>query len=307
MDFYLKVAFVLLAIIAVSTMIYLFMTNATQFQYFLERILGDIHTEITTVLDHDIEHFENSRAISGTVILPLIRDVGSHDLAIFVQTIAQNGTVVNYGVQLRGVLGNEGRDTASATPVPSASIHPELPAWEDDFVFSVRSVFGKGFGGGLLGGINIGSGVAANNMPALGRVASLNLLYNNGPAQPRIGLTVGDEPWYTPTIAFWDTSHSNFGVARDYGSTFTSSGRLYTVQSLMPVLPSNYDDRWATTPGNPYYISMTSFYHSAFIVDVHGLIVGIYFEEQGVHDNCSLLAQAQINSGMFERTLPHNN
>jgi hypothetical protein len=50
---------------------------------------------------------------------------------------------------------------------------------------------------------------------------------------------------------------------------------------------------------------MTSFFHSAYILNTQGLVVGIYFEEQGIRGNSGLLAQAQMNIGLFEDTLTH--
>ena len=301
MDFYLKVVYLLLGMTVTSVMIFTFMVNSNLFMGFLDDTSHEVHSHMRYILDYDIEQFDNVRAISGTVVLPLIRDAGSHDLAIFVQTRAQHGVIVNYGVQLRGTP-NTG-SLAHARADNTSGLGTPQRIWEESFVFSARSIFGRA-NVDVLGTITPSSSTSNDNMPNTNRETALDLIYT-GMMPMRVGKSADGDAWDTPTISFWNIHHANIGVAHRNGDTFTTTGRLFTAQTPRFTMNRNHNVIWATTPGSPYYVNMTSQFHSAFIVDERGIVVGIYFEEHGVHINSSLLAQAQINIGLFEGTLPH--
>jgi len=300
MDFYLKVIFVILGIIVAATLIYMFTTNAQLSFNFLGIVSHKVHGDMESVFNYDLDRFDNTRAVSGTVILPLIRDVGSHDLAVFVQTRAQNGVVVNYGVQLRGSREEGDLNNARANNTSAG----ELEAWERAFVFSTRSFFGRA-NFPALGDLHVFSGAAADNRPNTASVNGIQTVYL-GPNPARVGRTAGGAALFTPTVAFWNPINTDIAAARRLGETYSTTGRLYTAQYIIKAMERNHNALYAETPGSPYYINMTSQFHSVLIENESGVIIGIYFEEHGVHDNSNLLARAQIETRMFAGALPHN-
>jgi len=298
MDFYLKTVYVILGIIVASTLIYIFMTTNILFWQLIDHADSYVYGHMTYILEYDWTYFDNTRAVPGSTVKALIRDEGMHELAIFVQTRHQHGVIVNYGMLLRGISGNLQYARVDNTSVGA------LREWEEEHVFSSRAIFGLA-PAQPLGLINPGTTTAIDNRPEFGRIASLDFIYYNVGA-PHIGRDLVGNATLTPTLSFWETHMENSALADGAGASYSTTGRLYTAQTPQSTLPRNHNVTWASASGSPYFINQTSLFHSAFIVDQSGLVIGIYFEEHGVHNNSSLLAQAQINKGMLIGTLPHD-
>ena len=300
MDFYIRAGVIVLGVIVVGIIIYTFTVHNNLVFGLIDRVEHDIYHDMMYILYYDFEQFDNNRAVSGTTILQLARDVGTHDYAILIQTRAQNGTVVNYGVQLRGTPGIGVPMNARADNTSTGVLRD----WEETYVFSARSMFGRA-DIDVLGDAILHSSSPVDNLPNTGRINALYLVYNSNFPR-RVGVNAAGDIWNTPTLSLWDTFFPTVESAMNEGRTYSTSGMFFTHQSLAMALDRNHNVTWATTRGSPYYINMTSQFHSVFILDQNNQIIGIYFEEHGVHNNSSILAQAQIDKGLFTATLPHD-
>jgi len=287
MDFYLQTGVLLLMMIALSFFIYVFMTPAQLFNNMFMQATDTLHARIEGTVNIDIQNFNNNVSVPGSSVMPLLRDASANGLSLFVQTRAQRGLVVNYGVQLRGpqatVLNIEGFGETGIG---------EATGFERNFVTTVRNLFDEqnqderesahmGIDAFFQGGnaLEIYAEIGPNDNTPRGLDPDTFIPFND------------------PVLTFWDPNSVSYDVASNRGRTYSSTGHLFTPQIRRTNMPTNENVSLAANQGSPFFVNQGSMFHTTFIVDHTETVVGIYIEEHGVDHRGAILAAAMVSEG----------
>ena len=294
MDFYLQTGMLLLMMIALSFFIYVFMTPAQLFNNMFASSVDTLHARIEGTVNIDIQNFDNNTSLPGTSVMPILRDAGANGLSLFVQTRGQRGMIVNYGVQLRGAAAQNLAIVASGN---SGIGNPT--GFEASFVTTARDLFE----------LNTPR-TAANAMGATAfMTAEATQIYNNltqAAVVPRGIAAATFLPTNDPTLSFWDVHMADYGQALANGRTYSTTGYLFTPQIRRTNMPVNENTSLASNNGSVFHLNQSSQFHTAFIVDQSGTVVGIYIEEHGVDPMGAMLAAAMVCEGYINHTLQFN-
>jgi hypothetical protein len=155
-------------------------------------------------------------------------------------------------------------------------------------VMGTQSMNVQGQGGGNLQPILAGQ--AEGNNHAL---ATYRALVGTGAAN------IDGSLWNDPVLFFWDVTLPNAAGAANMGRTFSNSGILYTPSIRRTNMPMNTNLSFAQQQGSPFFVNPTSLFHSTFILDTTGSIIGIYLEEHGVDARVAFLAAGQQAEGFI--------
>ena len=68
-------------------------------------------------------------------------------------------------------------------------------------------------------------------------------------------------------------------------------------------MPSNSNTSLASNQGSPFFLNQSSQFHTVFIVDQTGTVIGIYIEEHGVDPRAAILAGAMMCEGYINHSL----
>ena len=297
MDFYLQTGMLLLMMIALSFFIYVFMTPAQLFNNMFSQATDTLHARIEGTVNIDIQNFNNNVSVPGTSVMPLLRDASANNLALFVQTRAQTGLVVNYGVQLRGPTAQQLNIVGFAhTGIGEAT------GFERNYVISVRRLFGLApdlvSGGTPMGALAL---FGANALDVY-----TGQLTGDTALTP-FGFTPGTFiPTEDPVLTFWDPNSGEYGIASGRGRTYSTTGHLFTPQIRRTNMPTNENTSLAANQGSPFFVNQGSAFHTTFIVDSTETVVGIYIEEHGVDQNGAILAAAMVSEGYITHAVQFN-
>ena len=295
MDFYLQTGKLLLMMIALSFFIYVFMTPAQLFNNMFMQATDTLHARIEGTVNIDIQNFNNNVSVPGTSVMPLLRDASANGLSLFVQTRAQRGLVVNYGVQLRGPQAQQ----LAITGFGHTGIG-DITGFERNFVIGVNHLFG------VSGGDPAGSSMGVESMFN----ASALDIYSQitGPAaNAAFGIDPATfVPTVDPVLTFWDPNSGTYDIASGRGRTYSTTGHLFTPQIRRTNMPTNENVSLAGNQGSPFFVNQSSMFHTTFIVDHTETVVGIYIEEHGVDERSAILAAAMVSEGYITHAVQFN-
>jgi len=294
MDFYLQTGMLLLMMIALSFFIYVFMTPAQLFNNMFMQATDTLHARIEGTVNIDIQNFNNNVSVPGTAVMPILRDASANGLSLFVQTRAQRGLVVNYGVQLRG----PGAQALAIEGFAHTGIG-EVTGFERNFVISVRDLFGEGNN----------AGNTAMGVDALFDTDAITVYrrITGDPANTPFGIDPGTfVPTNDPVLTFWDPNSGNYNTASGRGRTYSTTGNLFTPQIRRTNMPTNENTSLASNQGSPFFINQGSMFHTTFVVDHTETVVGIYIEEHGVDERGAILAAAMVSEGYITHAVQFN-
>lgn len=290
MDFYLQTGVLLLMMIALSFFIYVFMTPAQLFNNMFASSVSTLNARIEGTVNIDIQVFDNNTALPGTSVMPILRDAGANGLSLFVQTRAQRGMIVNYGVQLRGP---NSQTLAIAGSSNSGIGNPT--GFEDSFVTNARDLFESDV-----------PRSARNTMgtESFSTMAGTNLYASLKAATAPRGLAAGTFiPSNDPTLSIWDVNMPDYAQALSNGRTYSTTGFFFTPQIRRTNMPVNENTSLASNQGSVFFINQSSMYHTSYIVDQTMTVVGIYIEEHGVDAKGAVLAASMVCEGYINHTL----
>ena len=319
MDLYFQAAAVMLAGAALAFLIFVMMTPAQMFAPFISDTNRLLQARIDAAVNMDIMLFNNATSIPGTSILPLLQDASANQLAVFVQTRAGQGLVVNYGHQMRSAQSTGVRirafGTTGITNVPTD--------FERNFVIPAQDLFGiqndqpiptgTSRDAGSIGIVMGTAGPPGSNftMTAVKPSASADNAMQfyqrlTTPEAAATGFNGGSTPWMDPLLHFWDPFSITSEVASQRGRSYSSTGYLFTAQMLRTNMPQNNNLSFSQTQGTPFYVNAGSFFHTTFILDASGLVIGLYVEEHGVHQGAAFLAAAMVSEGYINEAIQFN-
>lgn len=243
----------------------------------------------------DIERLRWNISIPGSDILNLIEGDGGQDFYIFVQTRGQNGRVVNYGRQLRQA-GSQSIHIHSGVIVPD-TVNDE---WVYHHVINARDLFGFNSNNQL---VNVDTPGVAGQRPAFNqlagnaqgipittdptgsaRAAVSNVLF---PGPNNQAVNVGSDP----LLSFFCPMLTR-AAAHNQGRAFAAAGTLFTGPRAHQPGNINQSTARARVQDSLWYINGVAHFLSIGIVDPSGILIGFYFEEQGVGTQTNFLAMA---------------
>ena len=326
MDLKVQTVVVMLMMAALSFFIYVFMIPAQIVGQHLDETVAELQARIEGTVGATTAQFNNRTEMPGTAVRTLLADAGANNLAIFVQTRAGQGLVVNYGPQLRNPI------TPRLTIAAGGSTrNPNLTDFERNFVISAHDLFASDHvvGPGILTEPREASFAIDEKMnpnwdidTAVRMVMGTQPVTVQGPGggalQPILeGDTTGTNHalhtyrnlmaaefidgsmWSDPVLFFWDVTLPSAQQAANMGRTFSNTGVLYTPTIRRTNMPMNTNLSFAQQQGSPFFINPRSLFHTTFILDLTGSIVGIYVEEHGVDARVAFLAAAQQAEGFL--------
>lgn len=299
MDLYAQIGVVLIIMTALSALILVFTQPAQMFTQGIATQSQTIEDRLATASGLDLAPFKNNINAGGTSLYPLIRDAKANKIAVLVQTKNQQGLVVNYGVQLRST----NNPFVSMSPYGYAGIGGAGGTdFEKNFVTTVRDVFQtdaspQNYTSGMVQPAAI-SKTYGNTAYFSGNMTNSSYLANLLPAgSPTPGATQSGQFYMAPHLMLADPAVADASKATSMGRTFSSSGLLYTDQSLKLDAPINDNFSYADSQGSMYRFSKSSSYYTTLISNGTGEIVGVYVEEHGVDPRGAVLAGAMLVNG----------
>jgi hypothetical protein len=296
MDFYLQTGVLLLMMIALSLFIYFFMTPAQLFNNMFASATQTLHARIEGTVNIDIQVFDNNTALPGTSVMPILRDASANGLSLFVQTRGQRGLIVNYGIQLRGAAAQDlPMESSGETGIGAQT------GFEQSYVTTVRDLFEEDEP--TAGPHNMGD---ESFFGAAGALTDATQVYRNLTAAAVTPRGIDAASWMPtndPTLSFWDVHMATYGEAANNGRVYSATGYLFTPQIRKDNMPTNENTSLAANIGSPYFLNQSSSFHTSYIVDQTGTVVGIYIEEHGVDPKGAILAAAMTCEGYINSTL----
>jgi hypothetical protein len=325
MDLKVQTVVVMLMMAALSFFIYVFMIPAQMVGAQLDETVAQLAARIENTVGATTAQFNNNTEIPGTAVRTLLADANANNLAIFVQTRAGQGLVVNYGPQLRNPV-----TTMMTIAAGGSTRNANLTDFERNFVITAHDLFAaeRAAGNGIMSEPRANTGIQATIQDGWALpprqvmgTQSMNVQGQGGGnlepilmGQPEgnnhalatyrnlVGATAANidgSLWSDPVLFFWDVTLPNANGAANMGRTFSNSGILYTPGIRRTNMPMNTNLSFAQQQGSPFFINPTSLFHTTFILDTTGSIIGIYVEEHGVDARTAFLAAAQQAEGFI--------
>lgn len=303
MDLYFQAAAVSLAGAAFAYLVYVMMTPAQMFAPMIEATNSKIQFRIDNAVNLDISLFNNGVAVPGTAVLPLLQDASTNNLAVFVQTRAQKGLVVNYGPQLRSAQASKVElDVYGYTGITSPT------DFETNFVTTVYQLFNASgdTGAVVAGSKKMGSEALGGTGSYAGAddASAKYIALTEDTASPcGISFDTGLPSLNDPVLNFWDPFVPDYATAAKKGRTYSATGSLFTADILRTNMPRNDNRSFALTRGTVYHVNPGSNYYTTYIIDATQKVVGLYVEEHGCDAKGALLAEAMKACGYISETL----
>jgi len=325
MDLKVQTVVVMLMMAALSFFIYVFMIPAQMVGAQLDETVAELTARIENTVGATTAQFNNNTEIPGSAVRTLLADANANNLSIFVQTRAGQGLVVNYGPQLRNPVA-----TQMTIAAGGSTRNANLTDFERNFVITAHDLFASEIaaGAGILREPRAQTSIAqtiadgwvlpprmvmgTQGMNVTGQGGgNLNPILNGAPEGQNHALgtyrnlvgpgaaNIDGSLWSDPVLFFWDVTLPNASGAANMGRTFSNTGILYTSGIRRTNMPMNTNLSFAQQQGSPFFINTTSLFHSTFILDTTGSIVGIYLEEHGVDARVAFLAAAQQAEGFI--------
>ena len=316
MDLKVQTVVVMLMMAALSFFIYVFMIPARMVTEKLDETTLELAARIENTVGATTAKFSNNPETPGTAVITVLADANANNLSLFVQTRASQGLVVNYGPQLRSPVTTQMTMNAGGTTRSS-----NITDFERNFVITAHDLFASDPAQGSIALKEPRNNAGTNELDRLvmgtqdtqvggtmlspilrGQVANGNnaiATYRN----LKTAENIDGSMWSDPVLFFWDVSLPTAINAANMGRTFSNMGVLYTPSIRRTNMPLNTNLSFAKQQGSPFYINPTALFHTAFILDTTGSIVGIYIEEHGVDARVAFLAAAQQEEGFITQAI----
>ncbi|MCL2577381.1 MAG: hypothetical protein FWE27_04945 [Defluviitaleaceae bacterium] len=328
MDLKVQTVVVMLMMAALSFFIYVFMIPAQMVGSQLDETVLELAARIENTVGATTAQFNNNTEIPGTAVRTLLNDASANNLSIFIQTRAGQGLVVNYGPQLRNPVTNRLTIAAGGT-----TRNTKITDFERNFVITAHDLFAvNGATATRLPApredeMTIKRTIAndwnqpdrmvmgTQSMPIEGKTLQpilVGLLASNnavlayrsliGANDPNAASIDGSE-WSDPVLFFWDVTLPSSTQAANMGKSYSNTGILYAPGVRRTNLPLNTNLSFAQQQGSPFFVNPTALFHSTFILDTTGAIIGIYLEEHAVDARVAYLAAAQQEEGFIAQAI----
>jgi hypothetical protein len=285
------------------------MTPAQMFAPLIDATNEKIQARLDNAVNLDISLYNNAVAVPGTAVMPLIQDASTNKLAILVQTRAQKGIVVNYGLRLRDPIATDlmlsnyayaGVTGAGAGGAPIATNFERHFCSPVSVLFGVRNTAGScqmgtneitlADGGGTWGNAHANEWyIFCTDLTAVGR---------KSPGVDREIRSQGGDP----LLSFWDPFVKDYEYAVQRGRTYDATGYLFTNCILRSNMPTNDNRAYSLTQGSPYYVNPSSTFYTTYVLDSTQAIVGMYIEEHGCDISVGILGEAMKAAGYITDT-----